>query len=439
MSAAAATGPVTLNVDSEADTGQPGEFITVSIEGTVVGTINGNGSDCTLSTDSFSVPSAVINAATADGSVEITFTPSFGFGVLNQVGNCGSLNDLSSSTITGVFGVVGSLDGVSQTAAPGPGGDAQTDLVAARAAMITANTLDTTRRIGRLENGTGLLSGTLAFAGLPLAADLPVDVQVTQNGANFATGFDIGNAIGWVEGSYTSFDDQLTDDGSFAILHAGVDFLVNSDLMIGVSAQFDRFDQTATSGEALDSSGWMLGPVATARLAENLFIDGRLAYGRADNDLLQGGSTDNFGSTRALAELALVGQTTLGAFDVFPEAELLYFREETEAYTSATLGAVDASEVAIAQARLGGQLEHPIGTDYVGYARFDSVFTDIREGTISDGSFAREIEGWSGEFGLGLRFANANGVTMHTSITRGGLFTDAESTTASFELHIPLN
>ena len=414
-----------------------GENIDVEVEGVSIGQLPGGQgiSDCGGDyTATLTIPAATFAAAAADGTVSVRFFD----GPQAEINNfCNTTNSAAFSFPSGTaFAVQGTLNFAA--AAPAPGGSVEADLVAARASLITGNTLSTSRRINRLQSGSGLIPGALSFAGVPLASDIGADVQVTQNGASFATGFDAGNAMVWVEGSFSRFDDPLTDGGNFAILHAGADWLVTPDVMVGVSAQIDSFEQSIAAGEEFDSRGWMIGPVATARLDENLYLDGRLAYGQADNDLLRGGATDEFGSTRALAEVALIGQTSLGMFNVFPEAELLFFREETDAYTSATVGAVDASEVTIGQARLGGQLEHAIGTDAVGYANFYSVFTDIREGTVSDGSFIDEISGWSGEFGLGLRFANANGVTLNTSVGVGGLFTDANSMTAALEVRIPL-
>lgn len=433
------SGDGTLNVTLYGDFSASSELLDVSVEGTAIGQIR-TGNDCGADGNfTLTIPAASFASAAADGTVSVTFAATTGVNNLCTPPASSAFAGLGNNLAYAVQG-----DLVGATASSGPGGPAtETDMVAARAALITSNTVSTSRRIGRLQNGTGLVSGGLSFAGTQLASGIGADVQVSQNALNFASGFDAGNIMVWAEGSYTRFDDALTDDGGFGIIHVGADYLVNPNFMVGLSVQADTFEQTATSGDEFDALGWMVGPVATARLTQNLFLDGRLAYGQADNEITRGGSADEFDSTRMLAELSLIGQAEYAGFNFLPEAELLYFAEETEAYTSATLGAIAATEVEIAQARLGGQVEHDLdalglGSGFTGYAELFSVFTSIEQGAVATGSFVDEIEGWTGEAAIGLRYANANGVTMNTSVGVGGLFSDAESVTAVFEINIPI-
>ncbi|MFO0828429.1 MAG: hypothetical protein U0572_09790 [Phycisphaerales bacterium] len=71
---AQASGAVTLTVSAAADFGSPTEFVTVTLNGTVLATLFAfNGHDCPAIPDSGSVlvPAALFNAAVASGSVQV--------------------------------------------------------------------------------------------------------------------------------------------------------------------------------------------------------------------------------------------------------------------------------------------------------------------------------------------------------------------------------
>ncbi|WBL34041.1 autotransporter outer membrane beta-barrel domain-containing protein [Sinirhodobacter sp. HNIBRBA609] len=319
----------------------------------------------------------------------------------------------------------------------------QSTMLANRGALILGDTVNKQRRIDRLRNGSSVTREALSFGGATLLSDLPVGLSMDENRLNFAAGTDWGNAMLWAEGSIATLNDDASEDSRFGILHLGVDWLVSPDMMVGVSAQIDKFEQFDT-GSSTDFSGvgWMVGPVMTARLAPNLYFNGRLAYGQADNDAERSGGEDNFDSERALAEISLTGEVTRGVYSIFPTAELSYFWEKSEAYTSSTYGPIAATEVALGQARLGTRIERPFevvsGQSATGFVDFGAVYTDRFEGTFATGSFAKEIVGWSGDAEVGMNFTTKGGATVAASLGAGGLFVDSETYSAMLSITIPL-
>ena len=138
----------------------------------------------------------------------------------------------------------------------------------------------------------------------------------------------------------------------------------------------------------------------------------------------------------------MTGELDYQSYRVFPEVELAYFTEEAEAYTSATLGAIDASRVSIAQARIGGLVEVPIdlnqGQSLVGYLEAFGVFTQTAQGTLASGSFTDNLENWSGEVAIGAHYNTRSGAEIIGGLGVSGLFTNADAVSAHIGINIPL-
>ena len=97
----------------------------------------------------------------------------------------------------------------------------------------------------------------------------------------------------------------------------------------------------------------MVGPYVTARLAPKLLFDGRVSWGRSNNEITPSGTyTDEFASKRWLISAALIGDLKIDdQLTVLPEARLSWYREESEAY-------VDGLDVNIASSTVEtGSLE----------------------------------------------------------------------------------
>ncbi len=142
----------------------------------------------------------------------------------------------------------------------------------------------------------------------------------------------------WAEGQYSKFD-ATAGDGTFAILHAGADYLVTKDLLVGLGTQFDWIDMDAASGPGTaDGWGFMVGPYMTAKLTDGLYLDARGAWGQSYNHVSPFGTyEDPFDGTRWLATAALIGDFEAGDFSISPTARLSWFRERSEAYVDSLL------------------------------------------------------------------------------------------------------
>ncbi len=443
------TGEQTLSVDFAGDFAGATEFAVVRIEGTDVGTlstVSGSSSDCDTASETITIPDGVYTAAAADGTVTVVFDAGASPGNVDT--SCGVTFPFSApftafNGINSSFAVQGSL-----TTSPGApvvasSAEAQQETIAAtRGRLILQNSPSHTARIARLRGaGSGVTRG-IRFDGIPLAADAPFALDVSRGKLDFAGDTGVGPLAVWAEGTVAFIDDAASDDQTFGILHAGIDTVIGDRLLLGLGLQLDRLDLTDTAtGDGFDGTGWMIGPLLTYRVDENLFFDGRIAFGEVETDVARaGGGNDSYDSERTLVQLGLTGDLSRGRFTIAPRGELGWYRESSDPYNSVTLGPVGATEVTVRQALLGAQISHPLsrwGGVVTPYVDLGASYAEISGGAPVAGSFAEAIDGWSGQVRLGAAFAGGNGVTWSAEAGLGGIGTDADTFSANVTLDIP--
>lgn len=149
----------------------------------------------------------------------------------------------------------------------------------------------------------------------------------------------------WAEGDYTRYTDSagaLPDrKGEFGLLSFGADYLLNSNLAVGVMAQVDRSGESISDISDVSGAGWMIGPYLAAEIRPSLFVTAQLGWGRSSNtaeiDLYDDGSpwlSGDFSTRRALARASLYGVYALGnGAKIMPEIDVAYMREKLADYT----------------------------------------------------------------------------------------------------------
>ncbi len=141
------------------------------------------------------------------------------------------------------------------------------------------------------------------------------------------------NYDAWIEASYGQ---QTLGDSKakFAILHAGMDYLVTSNLLLGFGAQMDWADYDSKSSAAnAEGFGFLIGPYMTSKLSDQLYLDARLGWGQSYSDVSPLGTyKDEVTTNRILASFAVIGDFDWHAIKVTPQVRLSYFRDESDAY-----------------------------------------------------------------------------------------------------------
>lgn len=283
-----------------------------------------------------------------------------------------------------------------------------------RNALILANQPDLQRRIDRLNaNGGTPEQGGLNASGVPLpgAERLPIQATLTSGrqevsgslamlrGGDKTGAFDM-----WFEASLSRarIGDQ---EGNFSIVHVGADLRISENLLIGALVQFDDFDDRGTfeSGEA-QGNGFLVGPYLTARLAPQLFVEARAAWGSSDNTVSPlTGQVDKFDTSRALYSGSVVGEVNLGQATILrPELTLRHFSEDQQAYVDALSIAIPSQTIDQGDLSFRPRLSHLVETNgdikLRPYAQVEGIYTfgtepDAALSNLLAGSFADQFGG----------------------------------------------
>ncbi|MEO0771976.1 MAG: autotransporter domain-containing protein [Pseudomonadota bacterium] len=319
-----------------------------------------------------------------------------------------------------------------------------------RADLIMSTAPNNSRRIGRLQRGSDNPT-RLSFTRGDLYALLPFTMQL-GNGGDYTFSTDLGQvtqainsvplAFGdpgdtrlidsykwdvWVQLQHKRFESGQ-NDGRFSILHFGVDYLMNPDLLVGAMVQVDYLeDRNGAQNSSVDGTGWMVGPYVTARLKENLYFDGRVAAGTSKNDISPFGTyTDEFDTFRWMASAEFIGDFKAGDWTIRPATSLSYFEEKQYGYVDGANVFIPSQTVAVGQFRLGPTFVHtyvsPEGVRYGSTFGFDAIynFSNTSGATVTNPSSAAS-DGWRGRVQAGVDFGLGGGATMNVMSSYDGI------------------
>jgi outer membrane autotransporter protein len=270
-----------------------------------------------------------------------------------------------------------------------------------RNALILANQPDLRRRIDRLSDTPSAPSGSVSAYGvsIPGAKSLPFQASVSPGLTAFSTSLAMlndgegrRNFDVWAEGllSRATIGDQ---DADFGIVYLGADYRLRNNVLVGGLVQFDSFsDRDGLQAGEAEGDGWMAGPYVTARLAPQLYVEVRAAWGRSDNMLSPlPGQRDAFETERSLYAGSIFGDAVLGEGTILrPVLSLRYLSEEQLAYTD-SLGitipsqTVDQGEISFSP-RLSHMVELNNGSMLRPFLQLEGIYTfgaDPADGLIA--------------------------------------------------------
>lgn len=137
----------------------------------------------------------------------------------------------------------------------------------------------------------------------------------------------------WFDARVSQYEEEVAPgvdkEGRFGMFSFGTDYAVRPGLIIGGLVQLDNLNEEAEKLRAsVEGRGSMIGPYASIRLAPDLVLDTRAAWGISDNtaQLADGSSTD-FETERKLLRAQLTGTRSLRGFTVSPNVNLAFMEE----------------------------------------------------------------------------------------------------------------
>ena len=288
--------------------------------------------------------------------------------------------------------------------------------------------------------------------------------ELRARNAESGTAFGLGGVTGpavtstyspfdlWIEGKYASFRDRRASsdlDGHFGIVTIGADYVLSPKLLVGTFVQFDSLRQSsAKQATEASGAGWMVGPYATVRLSENLFLQGRAAWGQTSNEVSPFMTyVDKFDSTRWLASATLSGRWTHGAWSFSPSASVSYIEDVTKIYAD-TFGVIIPSvKSQLGQAKIGPEISYKyVASPYLVLEPRAGVqlIWNFAGSTSAEGidTLGGETAGPSGARGraeLGVRATTSSGISLDLSGSYDGIGAHGYSaTTGRIILRVPL-
>jgi hypothetical protein len=253
----------------------------------------------------------------------------------------------------------------------------------------------------------------------------------------------------WAEGHFTYFEDGPNSseaDGHFGVLYLGMDYVLSPHFLVGTLVQIDSMEQSSSQlSTKVDGIGWLLGPYMTARLSENLFFQGRAAWGRSTNDISPFLTyTDEFNTERWLGTGTLKGRWQHGAWLISPAVSIGYVEERQASYTDSIGVFIPGQTVSIGQAKFGpeityhGELVNGIAVEP--FASLEGIWTFSEQGTdplvVDTLAGSKELRG---KVGAGVRALTAGGTALSISGSYDGLGdNNFEAVSGELRLTIPL-
>ncbi len=235
----------------------------------------------------------------------------------------------------------------------------------------------------------------------------------------------------WMQGQYISFKDDRNardTDGHFGVVHAGVDYVVSPRVLVGAYLGYDSMHQRSAS-QAFDikGQGWMAGPYATVRLSENIFLQGRAAFGRSSNTVSPFLTySDDFSTRRMLASTALIGRWQFGNWQLRPSASISYIEDNSESYVDSLGVTIPGLRVSLGQFKAGPEVayRHRLTDGTVLEPRIGAQLIWNFSGSDEVADFGGTLSGPDGVRGkvdLGLKAQFTNGVSLDLSTSYDGI------------------
>nr|WP_029040758.1 autotransporter outer membrane beta-barrel domain-containing protein [Cucumibacter marinus] len=199
----------------------------------------------------------------------------------------------------------------------------------------------------------------------------------------------------WTDGTLGGYQ-QGDIEGWYGIGYVGADKLVGDGALIGGLIQIDRFSETDIGTDAAQTAtGWAIGPYATFRLGDGLFLDTRATYGHSANTISPLGTyTDDYDTTDWLVSAALQGEIPDGNFVFAPEARLGYYHQTQHSYTDSTATVIPEQTVDLLQAGLGAgiRVRQPSATgdtEFRAKAELIADYTSLNGGAATRDAYGR--------------------------------------------------
>ncbi|MBF9050215.1 hypothetical protein GTA62_11380 [Roseobacter sp. HKCCD9010] len=259
--------------------------------------------------------------------------------------------------------------------------------------------------LGSQPSVRGFLTGQSATGAL--------EVTRGQGTISLQTG---GRAPVWaaLEASWSELEEA---ELNYALATLGAHTWLSEQALVGVMLQYD-IAESEDGAARLEGTGWLAGPYFAAALGPGpVYVDGRLLYGRTDNEISPVGTyTDAFETERWLATLAVSGRIERPQVTWFPSLELAWTEDTQEAYTDGLSNTVPEQTVRLGELAAGLDFEHALNPTTLLLGGVSAIYADSSGGSAG-------MDGARGRLDFGLRHTGHDGMSYDLSAFYDGLGT----------------
>ena len=249
----------------------------------------------------------------------------------------------------------------------------------------------------------------------------------------------------WTDANYATYSG--TRSGQFGMVTIGADYVFNPSILAGFYGQVDAMNQTI--GTTLSGKGWMVGPYATARLSDTVFLQGRVGWGKSANGInTTGAVTDNFGSTRWLVSSSLSGRwKAANGLTFAPTASFTYFEDKSDSYVDSFDVTIPGVATTLGQLKLSPELSYGFATDSGLWIEpniapemiWNFASTNVDGLGTLDGT-ATGPAGLRGRVKAGINLKTPSGIAISASGSYDGVGQARyQSLSANLNINVPLN
>jgi len=317
-----------------------------------------------------------------------------------------------------------------ETSATGDGDDPVTEAITASGHYLDGR--------GAFSFGTSLSRLSRAEA----IADSSGGVQVSQGDEFWGGRFNV-----WTEGEISFYRDELGSDaqeGTFAIVYAGADYLVHPGVLVGALVQVDWMgEESDLTGVSVDGLGWMAGPYVSISLTPNLFLDARAAWGRSSNEVSPFGTyEDSFDTYRSLYSAKITGLWRDGPWLFMPDAEVVYFEETQQRYTDSNGLEIGEQTVSLGRVIFGPEVAYEMDWQNQGRLELSAGVKGLWDFEKDDDSTVNGVvvgrNDFQGRLEFGADYTAPSNISTRLGVSYLGLGdSDFEAYQLELLVHIP--
>jgi outer membrane autotransporter protein len=253
----------------------------------------------------------------------------------------------------------------------------------------------------------------------------------------------------WIEAHFSAFrsaDGGLDNRGHFAVVYAGVDYLVAPNVLVGALVQFDWMKEASnTITSTVDGHGAMGGPYLSLRLTPDIFFDTRFAWGMSNNNVNPFGYyTDSFSTDRWLAHAKLTGNWRSGDFRITPSVAVDYAQERQRDYTDSLGFLIPSQTVSLGRLSFGPEIARRFfaanGMVYEPMASLIGQWDFVKTEVIGLNGLPADSDRLHAKAQVGISARAANGISARVAGTYDGIGNSSFSALGlEFWLSVPLN